>query len=136
MESLPFKKCKCAFFINLIVIINVERTEASLKSRSTLLRRSFCDAKKCKLDVLSQSTMRNAKEERVRFRRGTGSQVNVVKSNKREVILLFLLCKEEKQKNNIQDSNVVPHRSTNWTRQCLTSLSRREAVFSLLYGRS
>ena len=31
---------------------------------------------------------------------------------------------------------MVPHRSTNWTRQCLTSLSRREAVFSLLYGRS
>ena len=31
---------------------------------------------------------------------------------------------------------MVPHRSTNWTRQCLTSLSRREAVLSLLYGRS
>ena len=40
------------------------------------------------------------------------------------------------QKNNTQDSNVVPHRSTNWARQCLTSLSRREAVLSLWYGRS
>ena len=29
---------------------------------------------------------------------------------------------------------MVPHRSTNWARQCLTSLSRREAVLSLLYG--
>ena len=34
------------------------------------------------------------------------------------------------------DSNVVPHRSTNQARQCLTSLSRREAVLSLLYGYS
>lgn len=40
------------------------------------------------------------------------------------------------QKNNTQDSNVVPHRSTNWARQCLTSLSRREAVLSLWYERS
>jgi hypothetical protein len=40
------------------------------------------------------------------------------------------------QKNNTRDSNVVPHRSTNLARQCLTSLSRREAVLSLWYGRS
>ena len=40
------------------------------------------------------------------------------------------------QKNNIRYSNVVPHRSTNLTRSCLTSLSRREAVLSWLYGRS
>ena len=40
------------------------------------------------------------------------------------------------EKNNTWDSNVVPHRSTNQARQCLTSLSRREAVLSLLYGRS
>ena len=39
-------------------------------------------------------------------------------------------------KNNTQYSNVVPHRSTNWARQCLTSQSRRDAVLSLLYGRS
>ena len=44
--------------------------------------------------------------------------------------------KEQKQKNNTRDSNVVPHRSTNLARQCLTSLSRREAVLSLWYGRS
>ncbi|KAL7434348.1 hypothetical protein ACHAXH_002489 [Discostella pseudostelligera] len=42
----------------------------------------------------------------------------------------------KKQKNNTRDSNVVPHRSTNLARQCLTSLSRREAVLSLWYGRS
>ena len=29
---------------------------------------------------------------------------------------------------------MVPHRSANWTRQCLSSVSIREAVFSLLYG--
>jgi hypothetical protein len=42
----------------------------------------------------------------------------------------------KRQKNNTRDSNVVPHRSTNLARQCLTSLSRREAVLSLWYGRS
>ena len=40
------------------------------------------------------------------------------------------------KKNNTQDSNVVPHLSTNWARRCLTSLSRREAVLSSWYGRS
>ena len=34
------------------------------------------------------------------------------------------------KKNNTKDSNVVPHRSTNLARSCLTSLSRREAVLS------
>ena len=43
-------------------------------------------------------------------------------------------CKS--QKNNTADSNVVPHRTTNTARSCLTSLSRREAVLSCLYGRS
>eukprot|EP00985_Skeletonema_marinoi_P022691 scaffold14622_cov86-Skeletonema_marinoi.AAC.5 len=43
---------------------------------------------------------------------------------------------QNEQKNNTRDSNVVPHRSTNLARQCLTSLSRREAVLSLWYGRS
>ena len=32
------------------------------------------------------------------------------------------------KKNNTADSNVVPDRSTNAARSCLTSLSRREAV--------
>lgn len=36
---------------------------------------------------------------------------------------------------NTRDSNVVPHRSTNRARTCLTSLSRREAVLSCWYGR-
>ena len=31
---------------------------------------------------------------------------------------------------------MVPHRSTNRARACLTSLSRREAVLSCWYGRS
>ena len=31
---------------------------------------------------------------------------------------------------------MVPHRSTNQARRCLTSLSRREAVLSSWYGRS
>ena len=44
--------------------------------------------------------------------------------------------KRKKKKNNTRDSNVVPHRSTNLARSCLTSLSRREAVLSWLYGRS
>ena len=44
--------------------------------------------------------------------------------------------KNGQKENNTQDSNVVPHRSTNSTRQCLTSLSRREAVLSLWYGPS
>ena len=42
----------------------------------------------------------------------------------------------ENKRNNTRDSNVVPHRSTNLARQCLTSLSRREAVLSLWCGRS
>eukprot|EP00984_Skeletonema_dohrnii_P019049 scaffold9045_cov78-Skeletonema_dohrnii-CCMP3373.AAC.5 len=51
---------------------------------------------------------------------------------------IIFRCIESKkeQKNNTRDSNVVPHRSTNLARQCLTSLSRREAVLSLWYGRS
>ena len=44
--------------------------------------------------------------------------------------------RRENKKNNTRDSNVVPHRSTNLARQCLTSLSRREAVLSLWCGRS
>ena len=40
------------------------------------------------------------------------------------------------QKNNTRDSNVVPHRSTNRARWCLTSQSGRDAVLSSWYGRS
>ena len=40
-----------------------------------------------------------------------------------------------KKEYNTRDSNVVPHRSTNRARTCLTSLSRREAVLSSWYGR-
>ncbi len=41
---------------------------------------------------------------------------------------------KKEQKNNTRDSNVVPHRSTNLARQCLTSLRRREGGLSLWYG--
>ena len=40
------------------------------------------------------------------------------------------------KKNNTRDSNVVPHRSTNRARHCLTSQSERDAVLSMWYGRS
>ena len=43
---------------------------------------------------------------------------------------------KKSKKNNTRDSNVVPHRSTNRARRCLTLLSRREAVLSSWYGRS
>ena len=43
---------------------------------------------------------------------------------------------KEKVEYNTRDSNVVPHRSTNRARTCLTSLSRREAVLSCWYGRT
>ena len=48
-------------------------------------------------------------------------------------------CREEQKeekKNNTADSNVVPHRSTNAARTCLTSLSGREAVLSDWFDRS
>ena len=90
------RSARALFCIKRIVITNVERSKASLKSRSTLLRRSFYDAKKCKWNVLSQSTMSNAKVERVRFRRGR--QVNVVKSNKKEVIVLVFYSVNKKNK--------------------------------------
>jgi hypothetical protein len=46
-------------------------------------------------------------------------------------------CKVKKlaKEYNTWDSNVVPHRSTNQARTCLTSLSGREAVLSCWYGR-
>ena len=44
--------------------------------------------------------------------------------------------KKRKKEYNTRDSNVVPHRSTNRARACLTSLSRREAVLSCWYGRT
>ncbi len=54
-----------------------------------------------------------------------------------EVTLTLNIEKPRRQKeNNTRDSNVVPHRSTNRARACLTSLSRRDAVLSCWYGRS
>ncbi len=49
---------------------------------------------------------------------------------------MHVLAQVLRKKNNTWDSNVVPHRSTNQARHCLTSLSRREAVLSMWYGRS
>ncbi|KAL7475521.1 hypothetical protein ACHAW6_001432, partial [Cyclotella cf. meneghiniana] len=42
------------------------------------------------------------------------------------------LCK----KNNTRNSNIVPHHNTSLARQCLTLLSRQEAVMLLRYGHS
>ena len=47
----------------------------------------------------------------------------------------FEVMKEVQKEYNTWDSNVVPHRSTNQARTCLTSLSGREAVLSCWYGR-
>ena len=44
--------------------------------------------------------------------------------------------KQNRKKNNTQDSHVVPHHGTNRARRCLTSQSERDAVLSPLYGRS
>ena len=54
----------------------------------------------------------------------------------KEGISCNVIYKKCKRKNNIRYSNVVPHRSTNLTRCCLTSMSRRVSVLSALYGRS
>ena len=43
--------------------------------------------------------------------------------------------KEYQKEYNTWDSNVVPHRSTNQARTCLTSLSRQKAELSGWYGR-
>lgn len=59
----------------------------------------------------------------------------IAKENTQMVVIGYSKNIEHK-KNNTRDSNVVPHRSTSLARQCLTSLSRREAVLSLWYGRS
>ena len=70
---------------------------------------------------------------------GSGEQVVSVwwvGEHLRGWVLLTKKQVKKLQKNNTRDSNVVPHRSTNLARQCLTSLSRREAVLSLWYGRS
>ena len=48
----------------------------------------------------------------------------------------FRCARGAPKENNTKDSNVVPHRSTNLARTCLTSQSRRDAVLSCLYGRS
>ena len=74
----------------------------------------------------------------------TSDLLQIIKGQKRLVKYKQKVCKKmpsmriyiRLQKNNTRDSNVVPHRSTSLARQCLTSLSRREAVLSLWYGRS
>ena len=50
--------------------------------------------------------------------------------------LEFLRAKGDEKENNTRDSNVVPHRSTNRARACLTSQSGRDVVLSCWYGRS
>ena len=48
----------------------------------------------------------------------------------------ILKWKKLQKENNTRDSNVVPHRSTNRARTCLTSQSGRDVVLSCWYGRS
>ena len=77
------------------MVTNAEHTKASLKPRSTLLRRSFYDAKKYKLDTFYLS-QRWEMQERIVLDSDVVAKLDVVKSvwsNKKEVILLFLLCK-------------------------------------------
>ena len=67
--------------------------------------------------------------------------VKISNGGREEVLILLVVTVNgnrlmRNKKNNIRDSNVVPHRSTNLTRGCLTSLSGREAVLSSWYGRS
>lgn len=59
-----------------------------------------------------------------------------IRSSYRIKFVVIKMRTQNVQKNNTRDSNVVPHRSTNRARRCLTSLSRREAVLSSWYGRS
>ena len=73
------------------------------------------------------------KKGRLLILHGAGEQEKIAQS---KVHSKWTKWKQKNQKNNNRDSNVVPHRSTNLARQCLTSLSRREAVLSLWYGRS
>ena len=77
------------------MVTNAEHTKASFKPRSTLLRRSFYDAKKYKLDTFYLS-QRWEMQERIVLDSDVVAKLDVVKSvwsNKKEVILLFLLCK-------------------------------------------
>ena len=57
-----------------------------------------------------------------------GDSLFITKRNKKKTKMRLV--------NNTQDSNVVPHHSTNWARSSLTLLSRREVVLSCWYGRS
>ncbi len=74
---------------------------------------------------------------RPKYGRPNKSKVKIAaRCDEMQIYDIVLMQKKKEQKNNTRDSNVVPHRSTNLARQCLTSLSRREAVLSLWYGRS
>ena len=57
-----------------------------------------------------------------------------VKCVDNSALLLVLEIEKTAKNKNTWDSNVVPHRSTNQARRCLTSQSRRDAVLSALYG--
>ena len=76
-------------------------------------------------------------ESPIIFARGNGKSKHDHRMNQSiSVIEWIKICPTRTKENNTRDSNVVPHRSTNRARACLTSLSRREAVLSCWYGRS
>ena len=56
--------------------------------------------------------------------------VSTIKCMKNNASRLVVEKAKGNFKNNIENSNVVPHRSTTSTRSCLTSMSRRVSVFS------
>lgn len=55
---------------------------------------------------------------------------------RRTLCVKWKLYGRSAKENNTRDSNVVPHRSTNRARTCLTSQSGRDVVLSCWYGRS
>ena len=91
---------------------------------------SVLDVMKCFSRRYTKSKKNNTRDSNVVPHRSTQSHIRI------GCIWSVLAEDTKSKKNNTRDSNVVPHRSTNLARQCLTSLSRREAVLSLWYGRS
>jgi hypothetical protein len=83
-------------------------------------------------DMTSSKKIPTAKAVASSSRLSVGASKNLEGSTSREWVFRWVKKKLyiAKEKNNTKDSNVVPHRSTNLARSCLTSLSRREAVLS------
>ena len=63
---------------------------------------------------------------------GNGCEINCLRKKIGRVLLLFSM---KKKTFNTQDSRVVPHRSTDWAQQCLTSQFGWDAVYPLWFDR-